>query len=101
MTTASRSLATALWRARFASGLLRPRYTTNWDTTRDPSRTALATAQAQVAMAKAGVLSGKLVDVKEMEAEAVAEWRKLRGLLLAIPTRVANQAVGLKRPTSC
>ena len=52
-------------------------------------------------MAKAGVLSGKLVDVKEMEAEAVAEWRKLRGLLLAIPTRVANQAVGLKRPTSC
>lgn len=71
------------------------------DAARDPSRTALATAQAQVAMAKAGVLSGKLVDVKEMEAEAVAEWRKLRGLLLAIPTRVANQAVGLKRPTSC
>ena len=33
MTTASRSLATALWRARFASGLPRPRYTTNWDTT--------------------------------------------------------------------
>ena len=28
MTTASRSLATALWRARFASGLLRPSYTT-------------------------------------------------------------------------
>ncbi len=26
MTAASRSLATALWRARFASGLLRPRY---------------------------------------------------------------------------
>ena len=35
MTTASRSLATALWRARFASGLPRPRYTTNWDTTRN------------------------------------------------------------------
>ena len=33
MTTASRSLATALWSARFASGLPRPRYTTNWDTT--------------------------------------------------------------------
>ena len=33
MTTASRSLATALWGARFASGLLRPTYTTNWDTT--------------------------------------------------------------------
>ena len=33
MTTASRSLATALWRARFASGLLRPSYTTSWDTT--------------------------------------------------------------------
>ena len=33
MATASRSLATALWRARFASGLLRPSYTTSWDTT--------------------------------------------------------------------
>ena len=33
MTAASRSLATALWRARFASGLLRPTYTTGWDTT--------------------------------------------------------------------
>ena len=33
MTAASRSLATALWRARFASGLLRPTYTTKWDTT--------------------------------------------------------------------
>ena len=32
MTTASRSLATALWRARFASGLLQPSYTTRWDT---------------------------------------------------------------------
>ena len=32
MTAASRSLATALWRARFASGLLRPSYTTSWDT---------------------------------------------------------------------
>jgi len=33
MTAASRSLATALWRARFASGLLQPSYTTSWDTT--------------------------------------------------------------------
>jgi hypothetical protein len=33
MAAASRSLATALWGARFASGLLRLRYTTNWDTT--------------------------------------------------------------------
>jgi hypothetical protein len=33
MATASRSLATAQWRARFASGLLRPSYTTSWDTT--------------------------------------------------------------------
>ncbi len=33
MTAASRSLATALWGARFASGLLRPCYTTAWDTT--------------------------------------------------------------------
>ena len=33
MTAASRSLATALWRARFASGLLRPCYTTTGDTT--------------------------------------------------------------------
>jgi phage terminase Nu1 subunit (DNA packaging protein) len=64
---------------------------------RDPSRAELAKAQAAIARAKAGVLSGKLVDVKEMEAETLAEWRKLRGLILAIPTRVANQAVGLKR----
>ena len=34
MTTASRSLATALWGARFASGLLPPSYTTGWDTTK-------------------------------------------------------------------
>ena len=33
MTAASRSLATALSRARFASGLLQPTYTTNRDTT--------------------------------------------------------------------
>ena len=32
MTAASRSLATALWGARFASGLLQPSYTTSWDT---------------------------------------------------------------------
>jgi hypothetical protein len=36
MTAASRSLATALWRARFASGLLHPSYTTSWGTTRVP-----------------------------------------------------------------
>jgi hypothetical protein len=33
MTAASRSLATALWEARFASGLLPQRYTTPRDTT--------------------------------------------------------------------
>ena len=33
MTAASRSHAAALWRARFASGLLPPTYTTKWDTT--------------------------------------------------------------------
>ena len=33
MAAASRSLATALWRARFASGLLQPSYTTSRDTT--------------------------------------------------------------------
>ncbi len=33
MTAASRSLATALWGARFASGLLPLSYTTRWDTT--------------------------------------------------------------------
>ena len=36
MATASHSLATALWRARFASGLLRPSYTTSLDTTHTP-----------------------------------------------------------------
>jgi hypothetical protein len=34
MAAASRSLATALWGARFASGLLHPSYTTNRDTIR-------------------------------------------------------------------
>ncbi len=34
MAAASRSLATALWGARFASGLLPPSYTTRRDTTR-------------------------------------------------------------------
>ena len=67
------------------------------DAQKDPSRAALAQAQAPVAMAKAGVLRGKLVDVKEMEAEAITEWRKLRGLLLALPARVANRAVGMSR----
>jgi hypothetical protein len=33
MAAASRSLATALWGARFASGLPQPNYTTKWDTT--------------------------------------------------------------------
>ena len=33
MTAASRSLATALWRARFTSGLLQLSYTTRRDTT--------------------------------------------------------------------
>ena len=37
MTAASRSLATALWRARFASGLLPLSYTTTWDTTQLPN----------------------------------------------------------------
>jgi hypothetical protein len=39
MTAASRSLATALGKARFASGLLRPSYTIIGDTTRRRRRT--------------------------------------------------------------
>ena len=39
MTAASRSPATALWRARVASGLLYPSYTINRDTT--PARIAM------------------------------------------------------------
>jgi hypothetical protein len=38
MAAASRSLATALWGARFASGLLHPSYTINRDTTGQPVR---------------------------------------------------------------
>ena len=37
MATASRSLATALWGARFATGLLQPSYTTKRETTPDRS----------------------------------------------------------------
>ena len=40
MTAASRSLATALWGARFASGLLPQSYTTNRDTTEFPNSVA-------------------------------------------------------------
>jgi hypothetical protein len=36
MTAASHSLATALWKARFASGLLMKCYTTSWDTISAP-----------------------------------------------------------------
>jgi hypothetical protein len=36
MTAASHSLATALWKARFASGLLMKCYTTSWDTIQRP-----------------------------------------------------------------
>jgi hypothetical protein len=42
MAAASRSLATALWGARFASGLLQSRYTTTGDTT--VSKSALKTS---------------------------------------------------------
>ena len=37
MAAASRSLATAQWRERFASGLLHPSYTMAWDTISPPS----------------------------------------------------------------
>jgi terminase small subunit / prophage DNA-packing protein len=67
------------------------------DIAKDPSRVELASAQAAVARAKAGVLSGKLVDVKEIEAEVVTLWRKCRSLMLALPARVANRAVGMSR----
>ena len=67
--------------------------------TQDTSRSLLTESQAALAKAKAGVLTGKLVDVSEMQAEALAEWRKRRGLMLALPTRVANQATGLNRGT--
>ena len=63
---------------------------------KDPSKAVLAQAQAAVAQAKAGVLSGKLVDVKEIEAETVALWRKLRSLMLALPARVANRSIGME-----
>jgi len=59
----------------------------------------LAESQAALAKAKAGVLIGKPVDVSEMQADALYEHRKLRGPMLAIPTRVANQATGLSRAT--
>ena len=60
---------------------------------RDPSKAALAEAQAQIARAKADVLSRKLVDVSEMERDAVAEWRTLRAGFLALPSRIAAQTV--------
>ena len=65
----------------------------------DSARTQLSLAQAALARSKAGVMTGKLVDVDEMRAETDAEWRKLRGLMLALPTRIGNQAVALPRTT--
>ncbi len=65
----------------------------------DSARTQLSQAQAALARSKAGVMAGKLVDVDEMKADADAEFRKLRGLMLALPTRIGNQAVALPRTT--
>ena len=45
MTAASRSLATALWGARFASGLLPQSYTTNRDTTLQRPKLAIENAR--------------------------------------------------------
>ena len=57
----------------------------------DAARGRCRRAQAALATAKAGVLTGKLVDVSEMQADHVSmSTRKLRGLILAIPTRVGN-----------
>jgi terminase small subunit / prophage DNA-packing protein len=67
--------------------------------TGETSRSLLNESQAALARAKAGVLTGKLVDVSEMQADAFHEHRKLRGLMLALPTRAANQATGLSRAT--
>jgi hypothetical protein len=59
MTTASRSLATALWGARFASGLLRPSYTTSWDTTMEENRDGKI-----ILPAKRGGEGGRAVEVE-------------------------------------
>src|SRR5271166_1769920 len=58
MTAASRSLATALWGARFASGLLRRCYTTSRDTT---SRKHDRIRQAQVFSTSAGASQARQV----------------------------------------
>ena len=46
MTAASRSLATALWGARFASGLLPQSYTTTRDTTQNSACVIVAPRQS-------------------------------------------------------
>src|SRR5208283_1502949 len=60
MTAAGRSLATALWRARFASGLLQPSYTTSWDTAVDCfSGAGLGGASVAVALRRPVGLVGR------------------------------------------
>jgi hypothetical protein len=58
MAAASRSLATALWRARFASALLHPSYTTRRDATVQAPRVvfvALVDANGKRSMSVTGV----------------------------------------------
>ena len=55
-------------------------------------RASLLKLQAERAEFELQKMAGELVDVDPMEAHTVAEWRKLRSLMLTLPTRVGSLA---------
>ena len=66
MTAASRSLATALWGARFASGLLPQSYTTSWDTTSSGAQFRISDRQNAEVLAAALWVEGRDVAAREV-----------------------------------
>jgi hypothetical protein len=79
MTTASRSLATALWRARFASGLLPPAYTTSRDTTL--AVLCWGSLDEAAARTKVNRIANEQESTKALTAIRRQFWREMRGML--------------------
>jgi len=63
----------------------------------DAARTELAKAQAAIAVAKAGVLNRKLIEVEDVEQEYRGKVRQLRATILALPNRIAGMVPTLGR----
>ena len=55
-------------------------------------RARLLKLQCEKIQDEIDIRAGRCVDADEMEAHAVAEWRKLQTMMLTLPTRVASRA---------